>query len=31
MKLKSYEATKKFLDQNNLLALIRAHEAQLEG
>ena len=26
-----YEATKKFLDQNNLLAIIRAHEAQIDG
>ena len=28
---KRYEATKKFLDQNNLLAIIRAHEAQIDG
>ena len=29
--LKSYEAVKKFLDQNNLLAILRAHEAQIDG
>ena len=25
------EAVNKFLDQNNLLSVIRAHEAQIEG
>lgn len=27
----SLEAAKRFLDENNLLAIVRAHEAQLDG